>query len=517
MGVVQLFIQLFEVLTDPLAIGILIGATTLGVVIGALPGLSATMGIALLAGLTYKIEPTYAFAVLMGIYVGAIYGGSMSAILLNIPGTASAAATALEGNIFAKKGKAALAIKVTRAASIIGTFIGVLALALIAAPMTAIALQFASAEYFLLAIFGILMCGSIVKEDLTIKGWIGGMLGVLIACVGMDSIMSAPRFWFGNMDLMGGIELIPAMIGFYAIPEVIKSLAKNDEVLEVRDLKKEKEANKDKVVEKDPNSFKVAFAHLGAIIKASLIGVGVGALPGVGEDVAAWIAYDTVKKGSKQKEKYGTGECYEAIISPEVGNNAAIGGATIPLLTLAVPGSPPAAMLLGAFMVHNIVPGPMLFASNPDFVFYIAALIFAATIALWIVGMIIAQPMTQILKIPNQYLMPVITVLAIIGAYALSLNDFDITIVFIFGILGYILDKMKYAAAPIVLGIILGGMIDSNFRRALMASRGDMSVFVTQSWITVVFFIIVLIVIFKNIFPNVKLNPLSYMNKNKEI
>ncbi len=515
MGIIYLFQQLFGILTDPVSIAVLLGATTLGVMIGALPGLSATMGIALLTGLTYKIEPTYAFAVLMGIYVGAIYGGSMSAILLNIPGTASAAATALEGNIMAKQGKAELAIKVTRAASIIGTFIGVIALALIAQPMTTIALKFASAEYFLLAMFGILMCGSIVKADITIKGWIGGMLGILIACVGIDGILSAPRFWFGNTDLIGGIELIPAMIGFYAIPEVIKSLAKNDEVLEVRDLAKEKaeQANQPQVKR---NSFKIAISNYQAIIKASLVGVGVGALPGVGEDVAAWIAYDTVKKGSKQKEKYGTGECFEAIISPEVGNNAAIGGATIPLLTLAVPGSPPAAMLLGAFMVHNIVPGPMLFSTNPDFIFYIAALIFAATIALWLVGMVIARPMTKILKIPNQYLMPVVAVLSIVGAYAISLNKFDITIVFAFGILGYLFDKMKYATAPIVLGIILGSMIDSQFRRALIASRGAMSVFFTQSWITMIFCIIIAIVLIKNIFPKLHLNPLYYIKKGKD-
>ncbi|MFI3129257.1 MAG: tripartite tricarboxylate transporter permease [Bacillota bacterium] len=515
MGIIYLFQQLFTILTNPVTVVILLGATTLGVMIGALPGLSATMGIALLTGLTYKIDSTYAFAVLMGIYVGAIYGGSMSAILLNIPGTASAAATALEGNIMARQGKAELAIKVTRAASIIGTFIGVIALAVIAAPMTSIALKFASAEYFLLAVFGILMCGSIVKADITIKGWIGGMLGILIACVGIDGILSAPRFWFGNTDLIGGIELIPAMIGFYAIPEVIKALNKYDEVLEVRDLSKEKDANLGADGKKQ-RPFAIAIKNYAAIIKASLIGVGVGALPGVGEDVAAWIAYDTVKKGSKTPELYGTGECYEAIISPEVGNNAAIGGATIPLLTLAVPGSPPAAMLLGAFMVHNIIPGPMLFSTNPDFIFYIAALIFAATIALWVVGMVIARPMTKVLKVPNQYLMPIVSVLSIVGAYAISLNDFDITIVFAFGILGYLFDKMKYATAPIVLGIILGEMIDTYFRRALIASRGDMSVFFTQSWITVLFCIIIAIVLIKNIFPKLQLNPMYYIKKGKK-
>ncbi len=503
----SLFQQLFIILTDPVTVVILFASTTLGVVIGALPGLTATMGIALLTGLTYKIEPTLAFAVLMGIYVGGIYGGSMSAILLNIPGTASAAATALEGNIFAKNGRAEIAIKVTRAASVIGTFIGVLALTLIAKPMTEIALEFASAEYFLLAIFGILMCGSIVKADITLKGWIGGLIGLLVTCIGLDQILGAPRFWYGNMNLMGGIQMIPAMIGFYAIPEVIKALAKNNEPLEVRNIKESKHEK--------GNSFKIAFKNIGAIIKASLVGVGVGALPGVGEDVAAWIAYDTVKKSSKQKEKYGSGECYEAIISPEVGNNAAIGGATIPLLTLAVPGSPPAAILLGAFMVHNIQPGPMLMTTQPTFIFQIAALIFAATIALWVVGIIIARPMTAILKVPNQYLMPIVAVLSVVGAYALSLNAFDITVVFVFGILGYVLDKMKYAAAPMVLGIILGPMIDSNFRRALIASRGDVSVFFSQSWITILFCIIIALVLLKNFFPKLMLNPFYYIKKNK--
>ena len=506
-AIISLLSQLFIILTNPMVVVILLGSTALGVIIGALPGLTATMGIALLTGLTYKIEPTLAFAVLMGIYVGGIYGGSMSAILLNIPGTASAAATALEGNIFAKQGRAELAIKVTRTASIIGTLIGVLALALIAKPMTAIALKFASAEYFLLAIFGILMCGSIVKADITLKGWIGGLIGLAVTCVGLDQIMSAPRFWFGNQALLGGIQMIPAMIGFYAIPEVIKALAKAKEKLEVRSLK---DSKKEKV-----NSLKVTLKHIPAIVKASLVGVGVGALPGVGEDVAAWIAYDTVKKSSKQKEKYGTGDCFEAIISPEVGNNAAIGGATIPLLTLAVPGSPPAAILLGAFMVHNIIPGPMLFQTNPTFIFYIAALIFAATIALWAVGMILAKPMSAILKVPNQYLMPIVAVLSVVGAYALSLNPLDITVVFIFGILGYVLDKMRYAAAPMVLGIILGPMIDTNFRRALIASKGNASVFINQSWITILFFVIILLVLLKNFCPNLKLNPLHYIKKNR--
>lgn len=502
MELVYLFQELLAILTNPAVVFILIMSTALGVVVGALPGLSATMGIAILTSLTYKLSVEYTFASLMGIYVGAIYGGSISAILLNIPGTASAAATAIEGNLFAKRGQAVTAIKVTRAASIVGTFIGVFVLALIAPGMTNFALKFSSVEYFLLAIFGVLMCGSIVTEDMALKGWIGGLLGLSISFIGYDVIVGVPRFHFGNINLMGGIKLIAAMIGFYAIPEVIKSLTKSGEVLEIKNIEDD--------VKLKVNEFKIIFKNMSTIIKASVIGVGIGALPGVGEDVAAWVAYDSVKKGSKQKEKYGTGECYEAIIAPEVANNSAIGGAIIPLLTLAVPGSPPAAVLLGAFMIHNVRPGPMIMIDSPSFIFYIAALIFASTICLWLVGIILAKPMSSILKVPSQYLMPIVAVLSIVGAYAITLNKFDVTIVFIFGVFGYILDKMKYSPAPIVLGIILGTMIDENFRRALIVNQGGFMPFITNSWISIVFFTIIVTIVMKQIFPNIVLNPIKW-------
>jgi putative tricarboxylic transport membrane protein len=502
MELLYLIEEFFKIVMDPKVVLVLFGATALGTIIGALPGLTATMGIALLTGLTYKVPVNYTFAILMGIYVGGIYGGSISAILLNIPGTASAAATAIEGNLFAKRGKAALAIKVTRSASIIGTLIGVLALALIAPQLSKIALQFSAVEYFLLAVFGVLMCGSIVTSDLTIKGWIGGLLGLCIAFIGYDVISGAPRFDFGNINLSGGISLIPAMIGFYAIPEVIKALARDgagapEAVTGIPEVLAAKVA----AAGKDPNSFSIALKNIPVIIRSALIGVGIGALPGVGEDVAAWIGYDNAKKTSKHKEEWGTGGCFEAIIAPEVSNNAAIGGATIPLLTLAVPGSPPAAVLLGAFMIHNIRPGPMIMVDSPRFIFYIAALILVAVVALWVVGMLLARPMSSILKIPSVFLMPIIAVLSIVGAYALNLKRFDILVVVLFGIIGYILDKMKYSAAPIVLGIILGTMIDENFRRALIVNKGDPSFFFSNSWISLVFVVIIAFVIVKQMVP----------------
>jgi putative tricarboxylic transport membrane protein len=479
----------FGNLMDPRVLAILFISTILGIIIGALPGLSATMGIALLTGLTYKFPVVYTFAILMGVYVGAIYGGSISAILLNIPGTASAAATALEGHPLAKQGKAESAIKVTRAASIIGTFIGVLALTLITPPLTKVALMFTSAEYFMLALFGVLICGSIVSSDLPLKGWIGGLIGLLVAMIGMDKLQGASRFDFGNTNLMSGVSLVPAMIGFYAIPEVIKAFAKSDDDVEVG-----KAENK---VKEKVRVWPLLVKNIRVIIQSALIGIGVGALPGVGEDVAAWVAYDTAKKTSKHPEKYGTG-CYEGAIAPEVGNNAAIGGALIPMLTLAVPGSPPAAVLLGALMIHNIRPGPMLMRDNPTFIYYIAGLLFIAVFILWIAGLILAKPMSMILKVNKVYLMPIVAALSIIGAYAINNRAFDIIIALVFGVLGYFLDKMKYSAAPIVLGIILGNMIDENFRRALMVSSGSYSIFVTRP-ISLIFLAIIIFTIVRQI------------------
>ncbi len=487
MGIVSLLRE-FVGLMDIKVILVMLLATTLGVIIGALPGLSATMGIALLTGLTYTLPLEYIFAILMGIYVGGIYGGSISAILLNIPGTASAAATALEGHPLALQGKAESAIKLTRAASIFGTFIGVVALALIAPPLTLVALKFHSAEYFMLALFGVLICGTIVNSDLPVKGWIGGLIGLLISCIGIDKIYGASRFDMGVTQLMGGVDMIAAMIGFYAIPEVIKAFKRVQGNVAVEEIKSENKTNRIPIM-------KELIKNARVIVQSSLIGIGIGALPGVGEDVAAWVSYDTAKKTSKHPELYGKGSL-EGIIAPEVGNNAAIGGATIPLLTLAVPGSPPAAVLLGAFMIHNIKPGPMIMTDNPTFIFYIAALILLAVICLWLVGMVIAKPMAMVLKVPTVYLMPIIAVLSVVGAYAINMRSFDIVVVFVFGVLGYFLDKMGYAAAPIVLGLILGKMIDENFRRALVVSSGDPSIFVTRP-ISLVFFLIILSMVFK--------------------
>jgi putative tricarboxylic transport membrane protein len=491
-SLIQFFTSIGDLMTFNV-IALMLLSTTLGVIIGALPGLTATMGVALLTGLTYKVPLEYTFVILMGIYVGAIYGGSISAILLNIPGTPSAAATALDGHQLALQGKAANAIKVTRTASVIGTLIGCMALVLLTPPLTKVALSFKSPEFFMLALFGVLICGSIAQEDISLKGWIGGLIGISLAFIRIDDVEGVFRFTFNNYQLASGIAIIPAMIGFYAVPEVIKAFqSKQDtDAMKVENTVKVKE-----------NILKITLSKWRTILQSSLIGVGIGALPGVGEDIAAWIAYEAARKTSKDGKKFGTG-MYEGCIAPEVGNNAAIGGALIPLLSLGVPGSPPAAVLLGAFVLHGIIPGPRIEIESPGFISYMAALLLISVFALWIVGSLIAKPVTKILKVKVLYLMPIVACLCVIGSYAIGLSKFDMGMVFLFGVVGYILSLMKYSAAPIVLGLILGNMMDVKFRTALSATNGKFTGFYTSP-IVMFFFAIILVTIISQIYTTFK-------------
>jgi putative tricarboxylic transport membrane protein len=278
------------------------------------------------------------------------------------------------------------------------------------------------------------------------------------------------------------------MIGFYALPEVIKAFAKDEKftVNEAKDTIKEK-----------VSIIKITFNNLRVIVQSALIGVGIGALPGVGEDVAAWVSYDTAKRTSKNKAKFGTG-LYEGAIAPEVGNNAAIGGALIPMLTLAVPGSPPAAVLLGALTLHGIRPGPMIGIESPGFIGKMAALLMLSVIMLWLAGTLLASPMSKILKVPTVYLMPIVAALSCIGGYAINLSAFDLFIVLLFGVIGYILDKMDYSPAPIVLGLILGNMIDVKFRTALITNNGSFLPFVARP-ISAIFLAVIIFTIVKQI------------------
>ena len=450
----------FHLASAPASLAILFGSVLLGIIFGAMPGLTSTLGVALLTALTYGMDTDLALVCLLAIYVGGTYGGSYSAILINIPGTAAAAATALDGYPLACKGEGGRAIGLTTTASAIGTIISMVFVVSISPIISHFALQFTSFEFFLLAFFGILISGTLTSPDLVIKGWIAGFIGLFLACVGRDLLQFYPRFTFGLTELDSGVEVVPVLIGAFGIPQIIQVLKDRFQIGEAQKI------------QRILPEFGTIARNIPAIIRSALIGVGIGAVPGIGEDIAGWVSYGTAKNTSKHPETFGKGEM-QGVLASETANNACVGGAQIPLLTLGIPGSPPAAMLLGALMLHGVTPGPMITFEHPTFIMEVAAILLLASCAMWIVGILLAKQVVKVLRIPPQLFMPIIGVLCIIGSYSLGLNIFNLYLMLPVGIVSYFLIEMGYPIAPLVIGVILGPMADENLRRALMVSQGS--------------------------------------------
>lgn len=459
-------------------------ATELGIIIGMLPGLTATMGVALLTTLTYTMAPNDAILILICMYIGAIYGGSRSAILLNIPGTPANAATTLDGFPLAKMGQAGKAIGLATTGSFLGSMIGMFFLAVFTPLIGSVALSFQSFEFVWFAIFGIIICGNLTAPKDPLKGWIAGFLGLFVAMIGMEGIHAHIRFAFGNSDLSGGISLIPAMVGTFGLAEIM-SVMRHSKVDVVK-------SEIGRILPKPRELLK----YWKTIIRSGVVGTFIGAIPGVGEDIAAWVSYDLAKRGATPEEraKFGHGSV-EGLLASETGNNACVPGAIIPVLTLAIPGSAPAAVLLGAMLIHGVRPGPLIMIESPLFVYQVIAMVLIATIAMFVLGLTMVRPLVKILQIPRQKLMPVVFLLCVVGSYALQSRMFDVKVMVVFGIIGFILREMEYPMAPLVLGIILGDILDKNLRRALILSNGEITPFFTRPICLGLFILTMLIVL----------------------
>jgi putative tricarboxylic transport membrane protein len=441
-------------------------ASLVGVIIGALPGLTATMGLALMTTLTIKLPPNEALLILICTYVGAIYGGSRSAILLNIPGTPASAASCLDGYALARQGMAGRAMGIATTGSVLGTLIGMFFLAGFTPILGNLALKFGAYEFFWLALFGVIIAGTLTGSD-PLKGWIAGVAGLFVATIGQESHYAYERFSFGVRDLAGGIQLVPALVGAFGFAELLTAMKSRQAPVKISPF--------DTVIPKLRDVAK----YWRTILRSGLIGTGVGIVPGVGEDVAAWSSYAAAKRASKEPELFGKGSI-DGLMAAETGDNACVPGAVIPVLTLAVPGSAPAAVLMAAMIIHGIKPGPMIMIENPQFVYDVVAMMLFATIGILIYGLTLTKLLVQVLRVPQHLIVPIIFVLCTVGSFAISGRLFDVYVMLVFGLIGFVLRHFGYPMAPLVLGIVLGDLLEKNLRRALVLSDGDLTPFFTR-------------------------------------
>lgn len=444
-----------------------------GITIGALPGLTVNMGIALLLPLTFTFEGMAGILMLLGVYCGAIYGGSITAILINTPGTPASAATVLDGYPMAMKGEAGRALGLSTGSSLFGGLFSTVALVLVAPQLAKVATGLSAPEYFALGVFGISIITSVSSHSV-IKGLMGGAIGLAIACVGLDPMTAGMRFTFDSYYLMGGISFVPVLVGLFAFSQAM--LGMEDNYVE----KGRSEARKVKVkIDRILPSWLDFRRVLPTYVRSSVIGTIIGAIPGTGGDIASFVSYTEAKRWSKHPEEFGHGSP-EGVSAPEAGANAVSGGAMVPLMTLGIPGDGATAIMMGALMVQGLQLGPMLFTEHPVEVNTIFIGLFAANILMGALGFLGIRLFAKVMIVPRKVLVPIILVLCAIGSYSVNHTMIDVFVMMIAGVFGYVMMRLDFSMSPIVIGIILGPMVEANMRRALIMSDGDFSVFLTR-------------------------------------
>ena len=479
-GVLALFV-------DPRFILYVLIGSVAGLFVGAIPGLSVSMATALLVSITYTWQTSDALATIMGVYVVGVFSGAISAILINIPGAPSSVVTTLDGYPMARRGEAWKALKYATVYSFVGSMFGLVVMAALAKPITNLALKFQPMDYFLLAFFGLCTVGGLTSKSFS-KGLFSALIGIFFSLIGMDSVMGTPRLTFGIQNLKAGIPTVPALVGLFGFAEVLSTVYQGIQDGSVMDIQQENVPMRT-ILKEFPRS-----------LYYCLIGTLVGALPGAGGPVASFLAYGQAKKITKHPSRpFGDG-AYEGLVASESANNACIGGAMIPMLTLAVPGDAVTAIILSVFYIHGLQPGPTFLKIGAGHFYEILAGGLIGCVFLLVLGLLVAPRISKVINIPKRIMMPIVAVLCVIGAYACNRRIFDVGLMIFFGVLGFVLRRRQFSTAPVTLGLVLGGMMDSNFRRAVSLASTSETPLKTMFWrpITMVLLVLTLITLLGN-------------------
>jgi putative tricarboxylic transport membrane protein len=478
----DIFLQAASAAADPFFIGAVGLGSLIGLIFGSIPGLTFTVALALALPITFGMSTLPAMGILLGTYIGGMTGGSVSAILLGIPGTPSAAATVFDGYPMAKKGEASIALGTAVIVSVFGGIFSLIVMIVSVNLVSRLAIGFGPAEIFALVLFGMsTICG--LCGGSMIKGLISGVLGLMIMTVGLDQIDGIPRMTFGSIELMQGVSLLVAMIGLFAIPYIIEAATQKVDVGHRRIAK----------IRAHLPSFRLLMGRFWLMVRCSILGTGIGAIPGTGGAIASFLAYDHARRFSKDPDSFGKGNI-NGVVAPETANNAVTGGTLIPLLSLGIPGDPATAIVLAGLLIHGVTPGPALFMQHPQEVYgiYIAVVIaYVWVLALQLVGI---RFFVHVLKIPREMLAVAVLVMCVIGAYSVRNSVFDVYAMGVVGFFAYVLVSLRIPVTPIILGMVLGPTMESEFRTAMMLSSGNPDIFLTSP-IALIFFALALLVV----------------------
>jgi len=453
------------------ALGMILVGTIIGIVVGALPGLTATMAMAIFSPLTFFMQPLVGIPFLLGIYKGGTFGGSISAVLIGTPGTASNAATVLDGYPMAQQGLAAKALNASIYASTIGDLVSNLVLIFLAWPLALIALKFGPPEIFAIILFSMTVIASLAGHSIA-KCFVSASLGVLFALIGIDTVSGATRFTFGVSDLQGGINFIPLVIGLFGLGEIFVQVSKRAEQFRIVRMSADREANRvtfGEILTKYPRT----------VFRSSLVGSIIGVLPGVGAETANWVCYGMAKSASKHPERFGKGEL-EGVIAPEVAANSNCAASMVPMLAFGIPGDVVTAVMLGAFIAQGLRPGPLLFRDNIVEIYGIYIALFLSTLAMFCVAKASMRSWVSILRAPPALLYPVVTLLCLVGAYSINSSLVDVGITIVFGLVAYVMRMGGFEVAPMVLAFILAPMLEQSLTQSLIMAQGDPSIFLTR-------------------------------------